>query len=61
MSSSGRITLRVVVEAVVLQLDEEVVAAEDVLEAARGFERGLLVAREDQLRDEAAEAAASSR
>ena len=47
----------VVVDAVVLQLDEEVVAAEDVLEARRGFERGLvLVAGEDELRHEAAEA-----
>ena len=48
----------VVVDVVVLQLDEEVIAPEDVLEARRRFERGLLVAGEDQLRDEAAEASA---
>ena len=50
MSSSGRNTVHVVVMAVVLQLDEEVLAPEDVLEARRGFERGLLVALQDQLR-----------
>ena len=48
----------VVFDAVVLQLDEEVLTAEQVLEAARGFERSFLLAREDELRDEAAEAAA---
>ena len=48
----------VVVDVVVLQLDEEVIAPEDVLEARRGLERGRLVAGEDQLRDEPAEAAA---
>ena len=57
MSSSGRNTVTSSSMAVVLQLDEEVVAAEDVLEARRRFERGLLVARQDQLRDEPAEAA----
>src|SRR6185436_7715182 len=47
----------VVVLTVVLELDEEVVAAEDVLEARRGLDRGAFVAREDQLRDEPAETA----
>ena len=49
--------LCVVFQAVVLELDEEVLAAEDVLEPRRRFERGLLVALQDQLRHEPAEAA----
>jgi hypothetical protein len=48
MSSNGRKTFVVLV--VILQLDEEVIAAEDVLEARRGFEHGLLLTGEDQLR-----------
>ncbi len=47
----------VVFLAVILQLDEEVLAAEDVLEARRGFERGVGFALEDQLRHQPAEAA----
>ena len=47
----------VVFQAVVLELDEEVLAAEDVLEARGRFERGLLLALQDQLRHEPAEAA----
>ena len=46
----------VVVDPVVLQLDEEVLFAEDVLEPRRGFERGVGFVLQDQLRDEAAEA-----
>ncbi len=41
----------------ILQFDEEVLAAEDVLEPGRGFERGLLFTLQDQLRHEAAETA----
>ena len=46
----------VVLETVVLELDEEVIAPEDVLEARRGFEGSLLVAGEDQLRDQPTQA-----
>jgi hypothetical protein len=42
---------------VVLQLDEEVVAPEDVLEAGRGGTGRLEVAPEQVLQDDAAEAA----
>ena len=52
-----RVGLRLLGEAVVLQLDEEVVAPEDVLEARRGLERARLVAVEQQLQHEPAEAA----
>ena len=48
--------LGVVFLAVVLELDEEPVASEDVLEARRRRERGGFVALQDQLRDEATEA-----
>ena len=51
----------VVFDAVILELDEEVVAAEHVLEARGRLERGLLLPREDELRDESAEAAARGR
>ena len=44
--------------AVVLQLDEEVLAPEDVLEAGRGFERGVVLALQDELRHEPTETAA---
>ena len=53
--------LGVVVDAVVLQLDEEVLATEDVLEARGGFERGLLLPLQDQLRDETTEATGRDR
>ena len=45
-------------EAVVLQLDEEVVPAEDVLEPGGGLDGAVEVALEEPLADEAAEAAA---
>src|SRR5205085_233789 len=44
-------------EAVVLQLDEEVVAPEDVLQAGRLLERALVVAPQQRLQDVTAEAA----
>ena len=44
-------------DAVVLQLDEEVVAPEDVLQPARLLQRGLVVAGEQRLQHLAAEAA----
>ncbi len=57
MSRSGTDDAGVVVHAVILELDEEVLAPEDVLEPRRRGERGLVVTLQDQLRDEAAEAA----
>ena len=45
----------------VLQLDEEVFASEDVLEPRRRFQRGLGLVLQDELRDEPAEAACGGR
>src|SRR6202011_2393362 len=52
-----RVGLALLLEAMVLQLDEELVAAEDVLEPRRGGARRLEVAPQEVLENHATEAA----